>query len=406
MQKKLTKTQTSILAAALLPMVAVGIAGGIGTYSNISNAYGSGTAIGALAAGEGATAVLALVLLITTMLGQSAPAIIRIGLWALPATAAVMGATAATQGLGQTIVYAATPMAITAGAEGLAFLVRRIVVHQEGRDIEAQARAAAVVRDLAYHQARATAHPSARARKRSVRRSWRLARKVGNGDIALGVQLLDVQRTRLVAGADTALAAMFQPGMVPAAVESPTRPEDAGSLVIERAEMPADQSGTAGTALTEATEGQQLGNRLAGTDFARAGTVAPQVSAPVMPALARIAPAPEAGNEERMPEPVAPAAALGKPDTPLGKPLGQEVGKPSTPELPAEGKPLGKPRSVSIAQAVREVKSLGITDDDRITAKVPALLGREVKETSIRREIRRQRPAAAPTTQAGTGAYL
>ncbi len=212
-KKALTTTQRAILGLALVPMVAVGIAGGIGTYSNISSAYGKGTAIGALAAGEGATAVLAFLFLGVTLLGQSVPRVVRYGLWLLPAAAAVMGATAATKGLGQTIVYAATPMAITASAEGLAFLARRIVVHQDGRDIEAEARAAEVIRDLAYHQARAAAHPKKRVRDRSVRVSWRLARKVGSGDTRLGTELLDVQLTRLTQGADTALAAMFAPGI-------------------------------------------------------------------------------------------------------------------------------------------------------------------------------------------------
>lgn len=212
-KKKLTWVQYLVLGLALIPMIAVGIAGGIGTYSNIGHAYGSGTAIGALAAGEGATAVLAFLYLGVTLLGQSAPAMIRVGLWALPGIASVMAATAATEGLGQTIVYAATPMAMTAAAEGLAFLARRVVVHQEGRDVEAEARAAAVIRDLAYHQARAAAHPSNGARKRSVRKSWRLARKVGTGDVALGSDLLNIQRTRLVTSAGVALEAMFTPGM-------------------------------------------------------------------------------------------------------------------------------------------------------------------------------------------------
>ena len=208
--RTLTRMQKAIVTLAILPMIAVGVMGGIGTYSNISRTYGSGTAIGALAAGEGATAVLALLLLGLTMLGQAAPLVIRIGLWALPAAAATMGATAAT-GIGQTIVYALTPMAITASAEGLAFLVRRIVVHQEGRDVEAEARAAALIRDLAYHQARAAAHPSKRVQKRSVRQSWRLARRVGTGDVTLGADLLDVQRERLTQGADIALSRMFTP---------------------------------------------------------------------------------------------------------------------------------------------------------------------------------------------------
>lgn len=250
-KKTLTKTQKTILALAIIPMLAVAVAGGIGTYSNISSAYGSGTAIGALAAGEGATVVLGMIYLGVTLLGQSVPLVVRLGLWALPAVAAVMGAMSATEGIGQTVVYAATPMAITAGAEGLAFLARRIVTYREGRDVEAEARAAAVVRDLAYHQARAAAHPSKRARKASVRKSWKLAAKVGTGDTALGADLLDVQRTRITQGADIALERMFAPGLsatppalltasadtapalLAASADDATRPRDHESTVRE-----------------------------------------------------------------------------------------------------------------------------------------------------------------------------
>ncbi|MFZ4192105.1 conjugal transfer protein, partial [Streptomyces pseudogriseolus] len=205
---KLTRVQVGVLTAAFVPMLATGVFGGIGTYSNIGHAYGKGTALGALAAGEGATAVLALVLLGLTMLGQSSPRIIRVGLWALPAAAAVMGAMAAPD-LGRTVIYALTPMGMSVSAEGMAFLARRIVVHTDGRDAENERRTADLVQALAYHRARATQHPSDRVRKRSDRASWRLARKVGVGDVALGSRLLDVQRDRVTAGADAALASMF-----------------------------------------------------------------------------------------------------------------------------------------------------------------------------------------------------
>ncbi|MFE5768702.1 conjugal transfer protein [Streptomyces sp. NPDC056485] len=207
-RRSLTKVQRVVLTAAFVPMLATGVAGGVGTFSNISRAYGSGTALGAVAAGEGATAVLALVLLGLTMLGQSSPAIIRVGLWALPAAASVMAAMAADDP-GRTVIYAVTPMGMCVSAEGMAFLARRIVVHQDGRDAEAEAKAAAVVRALAYHRGRAANHPSGWVRKWSDRTSWRLARKVGLGDASLGARLLDVQRDRLTSGADAALAAMF-----------------------------------------------------------------------------------------------------------------------------------------------------------------------------------------------------
>ncbi|MDX3458042.1 conjugal transfer protein [Streptomyces sp. ME02-8801-2C] len=207
-RKPLTRVQIGVLTAAFVPMLATGVIGGIGTYSNIGHAYGKGTALGALAAGEGATAVLALVLLGLTMLGQSSPRVVRIGLWALPAAAAVMGAMAAPDP-GRTVIYALTPMGMSVSAEGMAFLARRIVVHTDGRDAENERRTADTVQALAYHRARAAQHPADRVRKRSERASWRLARKVGVGDAALGSRLLDVQRDRITAGADAALASMF-----------------------------------------------------------------------------------------------------------------------------------------------------------------------------------------------------
>ncbi|WP_078941682.1 MULTISPECIES: conjugal transfer protein [unclassified Streptomyces] len=213
--KGLSRAQKAVLTAAFVPMVATGAAGGFGTYSNISAAYGSGTALGAVAAGEGATAVLALVLLGLTMLGQSSPMVIRAGLWALPAAAAVMSAMAATDP-GETVIYALTPMGMTTAAEGAAFLARRIVVHRDGRDAEADRKAAAVVQALAYRQAMAASHPDEKVRQKSELKAWKLAGKVGAGDLALSEQLLEVQRARITAGADSALASMFSGSAAPA----------------------------------------------------------------------------------------------------------------------------------------------------------------------------------------------
>lgn len=206
--QSLTTSQKVILGAAFVPMLATGVAGGIGTYSNISRAYGQGTALGAVAAGEGATAVLALVLLGLTMLGQSSPRVIRVGLWALPAAASAMSAMAADDP-GRAVIYAITPMGMCVAAEGMAFLARRIVVHTDGRDAEAEARAAAVVRSLAYQRAVAANHPDEKVREKADRRSWKLARTVGSGDHSLGLRLLEVQRERVTHSADSALGAMF-----------------------------------------------------------------------------------------------------------------------------------------------------------------------------------------------------
>ncbi|KAA6217431.1 hypothetical protein [Streptomyces filamentosus] len=206
--RELGRLQTVVLGAAFVPMLATGGAGGYGTYTNIKAAFGSGTAVGAVAAGEGATAVLAIVLLGLTLLGQSSPKVIRAGLWALPAAASAMSVTAA-KSPGEMVIYALTPMGMTASAEGAAFLARRIVVYRDGRDAEAEAHAAAIVQALAYHRARAANHPDENVRKRSERTSWKLARKVGAGDIALADRLLGVQRERLATGADVALGDMF-----------------------------------------------------------------------------------------------------------------------------------------------------------------------------------------------------
>ncbi|MGP3979478.1 conjugal transfer protein [Streptomyces sp. KR80] len=217
----LTKAQKAVLACAFVPMLATGIAGGVGTYSNISRAYGQGTALGAVAAGEGATVVLALVLLGLTMLGQSSPWPVRAGLWALPVAASVMAAMAADDP-GRTVIYAVTPMGMCVSAEGMAFLARRIVVHTDGRDAEAERRAVTVVQALAFHRAVAANHPDEKVRGRSERTSWRLARKVGAGDVALGARLLDVQRERVTTGADAALAEMFSIAVTPAPIPTPT----------------------------------------------------------------------------------------------------------------------------------------------------------------------------------------
>lgn len=221
---RLSRAQKIVLTAAFVPMVATGVAGGVGTFSNISHTYGQGTALGAVAAGEGATAVLALVLLGLTMLGQSAPLPVRVGLWALPAAASVMAATAGTDP-GRTVIYAVTPMGMCVSAEGMAFLARRIVVHTDGCDAESERRAAAVVQALAYHRARAANHPDEKVRDKSERTSWKLARKVGQGDHALGVRLLDVQRDRVTSGADAALSSMFSTSPLTANTEESTETE-------------------------------------------------------------------------------------------------------------------------------------------------------------------------------------
>ncbi|MFF0431843.1 conjugal transfer protein [Streptomyces sp. NPDC004327] len=240
--KPLSRVQKWVLGVAFVPMLATGGAGAFGTFTNIRAAYGSGTAVGAVAAGEGATAVLAVVLLGLTLLGQSAPLVIRAGLWALPTAASAMSAMAA-KTPGEMVIYALTPLGMTASAEGAAFLARRIVVYRDGRDAEAERRSAGVVQALAYHRARAANHPSKKVQWWSERVSWRLARKVGAGDLALGEQLLDVQRHQLTEGANAALAAMFTITTTPTAPELRAGPVEAPAdmtveLEVDRSTRP------------------------------------------------------------------------------------------------------------------------------------------------------------------------
>jgi predicted DNA-binding protein (UPF0251 family) len=207
--KTLTRGQQAVLTAATLPMIGAGGLGAWGTYTNITTVFHrKGTAAGVVAAGEGATLVLALVLVGLTMLGQSSPRAVRAGLWLLPAGASVTGAIVA-PGLKDAVVFAVTPMAMTVSAEGLGLLARRIVVRTTGIDVEAQRRNAATLRKIAYHRARSERHPWTWVRKCSALKAWRLMSHAGAGDAELGARLISVQSDRLTQGADRALADML-----------------------------------------------------------------------------------------------------------------------------------------------------------------------------------------------------
>ncbi|MFH9134418.1 hypothetical protein [Streptomyces sp. NPDC017524] len=243
MTASLTKGQVIILSAAALPMVAVGGLGGWGTYSNIVAEFDrAATAIGVVASGEGVTLVLALVMVGVTMLGQAAPAPVRIGLWVTPIGAGLTGVAVADD-YTEAVVYGMTPLAMSAAAEGLGFLARRIVVYTTGTDMEAQRHNAATMQRLAYHQARAAKHPDKRVKKRSERASWRLARRVGHGDAQLGSSLVDVQREQLTRGAGAALADMYALPAVVAETATTAPVKHSATEVLRRrfAEMdPAD----------------------------------------------------------------------------------------------------------------------------------------------------------------------
>jgi len=210
--RPLTRAQSIILGTAGVAMVGIGVVGAVGTYTNLTTRFPGPTALGFVAAGEGATVILALAYVGLTMLGQSSPAAVRLGLWLLPSLASGTGATVA-HSVRDAVVYAVTPVAMCVAAEGAGLLARRIVVRTTGTDAEAQRRNAVTMRRLAYERARAANHPRGRTRRRAELASWRLARHVGTGDTALGTHLVTVQRERLAEGADLALAAMFTPAV-------------------------------------------------------------------------------------------------------------------------------------------------------------------------------------------------
>ncbi|MER5914644.1 hypothetical protein ABT124_30265 [Streptomyces sp. NPDC001982] len=231
-ERALSKGQVAVLTAAALPMVAAGGLGAWGTYTNITSVFHrSATALGVVAAGEGATLVLAMTLVGLTMLGQSSPAAVRVGLWTLPAAASLTGAVIAPS-VTDAVVFAFTPMAMSASAEALGLLARRIVVYRTGVDAEAQRRNAEVMQKLAYHRARAANHPDEDARNKSELKSWKLAEKVGTGDALLGARLVGVQHERMTAGADAALAGMFD---LPVTAVTPAVTAASEPLAVEAA---------------------------------------------------------------------------------------------------------------------------------------------------------------------------
>ncbi|MFJ7023276.1 hypothetical protein ACIQUW_33435 [Streptomyces sp. NPDC101117] len=231
--RKLSGGQIAVLVAATLIMAAVGIGGAVGTYANAAaELHRSQTALGIVAAGEGATLVAALLMVGVTMLGQAAPFIARAALWTLPAAAAVMGLAIAPAPR-EAVIYALTPLAMTAAAEGISFLARRIVVYRSQNDMEAQRRNADIVRQIAFHAAQAERHPDEKVREKSALEAWKLMKKIGGGDSQLGSGLIAVQRERLTEGADTALQAMLTGGTEPAPAHRPTPVLEPAEPVVE-----------------------------------------------------------------------------------------------------------------------------------------------------------------------------
>lgn len=233
--RELTNGQSVVLGAAAAAMAVVGGAGAWGTYTNaVSEFHRQATAAGVVAAGEGLTLILAMVMLGRTMLGMASPAVVRGGMWLAPVSASFIGVTIAGN-VREAAVYAVTPLAMSGAAEGLGFIARSIVVYRTGVDAEVMRRNADAARQLAFNRAVADGHPDKRKKEAAVRRYWRLAKYVGVGDAELGAGLVDVQRVRVREGADAALASMYGRPTDTPAVSPPDRPRPASATEVLRA---------------------------------------------------------------------------------------------------------------------------------------------------------------------------
>lgn len=243
---KLTKGQTAVLALAATPMAAVGIAGAVATYVNMNHVLHRGaSALGLVAAGEGATLICALVALAVTLMGQHTPATVRAGMWLVPLAASGVGIALAPT-TAEAVVMAFTPLAMTAAGEGVAFVARRVVAYRTGTDIEQQRRSGL----LLWHANRA-ANGKGLGRKLSKAAVWRLTKGFAATDAQLSVQLGEIQRYRISQGADANLAAVLAgtvtgperpavapapaarsitPAAAPEASEGPYKAEDNGGV--------------------------------------------------------------------------------------------------------------------------------------------------------------------------------
>jgi hypothetical protein len=131
---------------------------------------------------------------------------------------------------------------MTAAAEGISFLARRIVVYRSQNDMEAQRRNADIVRQIAFHAAQAERHPDQKIRDESALKAWKLMKKIGGGDSQLGSGLITVQRERLTEGADTALQSMLTGVREPAPAHTPPLAIEPGEPTPEAPTEPVGSS--------------------------------------------------------------------------------------------------------------------------------------------------------------------
>jgi hypothetical protein len=217
---KLSKGQVAVLVLAATPMAVVGVVGAVATYVNMDNVLHRGaSALGLVAAGEGATLICALIALAVTLMGQHTPATVRAGMWLVPLAASGVGIALAPTGA-EAVVMAFTPLAMTAAGEGVAFVARRVVAYRTGVDIEQQRRSGL----LLWHANRA-ANGGAVGQKLSKAAVWRLTRRFAETDSQLSVQLGEIQRYRIGQGADDNLTAVLTRETKPKSVTPAKAPE-------------------------------------------------------------------------------------------------------------------------------------------------------------------------------------
>ncbi|MFI5649516.1 hypothetical protein [Kitasatospora sp. NPDC051705] len=198
-----------LLALIFIAMAAVGAAGGWATYHNMKSALGdSDMAVGLVAAGEGVVAVLGLALIALTLIARPYPLALRLGLWIMPVLGSAVGIYLAHDDAHR-VVYAVTPLAMTAAAELAGYVARSIVVHRTGHDAEADRRTGELLRRIEYHQARAQHHPDEATRKESATEAWKLAERLGRGDPRLTTALTVSYAERTTASALAALDTLY-----------------------------------------------------------------------------------------------------------------------------------------------------------------------------------------------------
>jgi hypothetical protein len=233
---KLTKGQTAVLALVSAPMAAVGVAGAVATYVNMDNVlHRSASALGLVAAGEGATLIASLVALAVTLMGQHTPMVVRLGMWVIPLVASAAGVALAPTKV-EAVVMGVTPLAMTAAGEGITFVARRVVAYRTGVDIEQQRRAGLML----WHANRA-ANGSGLGKKISKAAVWRLAKAVAETDSQLSVQLSEVQRFHIADGASDNLSAILTKAAErPSLPLAPAAPALPPAVPVQAAERPSE----------------------------------------------------------------------------------------------------------------------------------------------------------------------